>query len=83
MSRKKKPEEKNIRSSAAECLTYIAATSDNPESVEMRYEDENIWLMQKMLVTLYNVEVYTINKCISKILQMVSLYRKQLFGISE
>jgi len=36
-----------IRSSAAEYLTYVAATGDQPESVEMRYEDENIWLMQK------------------------------------
>lgn len=40
---------------------------DNPESVEMRYEDENIWLTQKMLATLYNVEVHTINEHISKI----------------
>jgi len=31
-----------IRSSAAEYLTYVAATGDNPQSVEMRYEDENI-----------------------------------------
>jgi hypothetical protein len=33
----------------------------------MRYEDENIWLTQKMLATLYNVEVHTINEHISKI----------------
>jgi len=67
MSKKKTPEEKNIRSSAAEYLTYIAATGDNPQSVEMRYEDENIWLTQKMLATLYDVEIPTINEHIAKI----------------
>lgn len=63
---KKKNNDITIRSSAAEYLTFIAATGDNPESVEMRYEDESIWLTQKMLATLYNVEVNTINEHISK-----------------
>lgn len=67
MTKKKKSEEKTIRSSAAEYLTYVASTGDNPESVEMRYEDENIWLTQKMLAALYDVEVHTINEHISKI----------------
>lgn len=44
-----------VRSSAAEYLTFVAATGDNDESVEMRYEDENIWLTQKMMAALYNV----------------------------
>lgn len=67
MSKKKQPEEKTIRSSAAEYLTYVAATGDNPQSVEMRYEDENIWLTQKLLATLYDVEIPTINEHITKI----------------
>ncbi|GHV78732.1 toxin Fic [Spirochaetia bacterium] len=65
-----KKTEKNavsIRSSAAEYLTFVAATGDNAESVEMRYEDENIWITQKMLAALYNVEVNTINYHIKKI----------------
>lgn len=33
-----------IKSSAAEYLTYIASMGDNEEIIEMRYEDENIWL---------------------------------------
>ena len=49
-----------IRSSAAEYLTFVAATGDNSELIEMRYEDENIWFTQKMLSTLYNVEINTI-----------------------
>ena len=56
-----------IRSSAAEYLTYIAATGDSSESIEMRYEDENIWLTQKMMASLYGVEVPTINEHIRKI----------------
>ena len=48
-----KKKEVTIRSSAAEYLTYIASTGDSPESYEMRYEDENIWLTQKMMAALY------------------------------
>lgn len=51
-----------VRSSAAEYLTFVAATGDNDESVEMRYEDENIWLTQKMMAALYNVSVSAINQ---------------------
>ncbi len=58
-----------IRSSAAEYLTYIAATGDNPQSIEMRYEDENIWLTQKLMLVLYDVDVRTINYHIKKILE--------------
>ena len=58
-----------IRSSAAEYLTYIAATGDNPQSIDMRYEDENIWLTQKLMAVLYDVDVRTINYHIKKILE--------------
>ena len=50
-----------VRSSTAEYLTYIAATGGSDESIELRYEDENIWLTQKMMATLYGVDVRTIN----------------------
>ncbi len=42
-----------VRSSAAEYLTFVAARGSLETSVEMRYEDENIWLTQKMMATLY------------------------------
>ena len=45
-------QEQAIRSSAAEYLTFVAATGDSTESMEMRYEDENIWLTQKMMSAL-------------------------------
>ena len=64
---KKKKEEVTIRSSAAEYLTYVASVGDQQDSVEMRYEDENIWLTQKMMATLYDVDVRTINEHIKNI----------------
>ncbi len=44
-----------LRSSAAEYLTFVAATGESDVSFEMRYENENIWLTQKMMATLYDV----------------------------
>ena len=70
---KKKNNEITIRSSAAEYLTYVAATGDDPQSFEMRYEDENIWLTQKMLATLYDVEIPTINYHIKRIFDDMEL----------
>ena len=63
----KKKNEITIRSSAAEYLTYIASVGDQQDSIEMRYEDENIWLTQKMMAVLYDVDVRTINEHIKKI----------------
>ena len=63
----KKKDEITIRSSAAEYLTYVASVGDQQDSVEMRYEDENIWLTQKMMATLYDVGLPTINEHIKKI----------------
>ena len=63
----KKKDEITIRSSAAEYLTYVASVGDQQGSIEMRYEDENIWLTQKMMATLYDVDVRTINEHIKKI----------------
>ena len=62
-----KKKEVTIRSSAAEYLTFVAATGDSKESIEVRYEDENIWITQKMLAVLYDVETNTINYHIKKI----------------
>ena len=67
---KDKNQEKNelqIRSSAAEYLTFIAANGDDQEAIEIRYEDENIWLTQKMMATLYDVSVSAINQHLKKI----------------
>ena len=62
-----KKNEVTIRSSAAEYLTYVASVGDQIDSFEMRYENENIWLTQKMMAVLYDVSIPTINEHIKKI----------------
>ncbi|MFT4217730.1 MAG: RhuM family protein [Micropruina sp.] len=61
-----------VRSSAAEYLTFVAATGDGGGAVELRYEDENIWLTQKLMAELYGVSV-----------QMVSKHLQTLFESGE
>lgn len=62
-----KKKELSPRSSAAEYLTFVASTGASDASYEMRYEDENIWLTQKMMAALYDVGLPTINEHIKKI----------------
>jgi len=60
MTRKKPPVTASIvRSSAAEYLTFVAASGQG--GVEAVYADENVWLSQKMMAQLYDVETPTIN----------------------
>ena len=56
-----------VRSSAAEYLTFVAASGSSESSVEMRYEDENVWLTQKMMATLYDVTVPAVNQHLKRI----------------
>ena len=61
-------DEKNkniVRSSSVEYLTFIAATGDG--GVNAIYQDANIWLSQKMMGTLYSVNIRTINEHLKKI----------------
>ena len=82
--RKAKPksgkiEKSIIRSSAAEYLTFVAANGQG--GVEAVYADESIWLTQKMMGVLYDVNVRTVNEHLKKIfadseLQENSVIRK-------
>ena len=67
MSSKKKPskEVSLVRSSAAEYLTFVAASGSG--GVEAVYADESIWLTQKMMGLLYDVETHTINYHLKKV----------------
>ena len=56
-----------VRSSAAEYLTFFAVSGASEINVEMRYEDENIWLTQKVMATLYDVSVPAINQHLKRI----------------
>ncbi|MDO4508000.1 MAG: virulence RhuM family protein [Candidatus Saccharibacteria bacterium] len=67
--KKRQREVSIVRSAAAEYLTYVAATGSDSSSMEMRYEDENIWLTQKMMAELYGVSVSAINQHIKNIFE--------------
>lgn len=74
----KKNDPSLIRSSAAEYLTFIAATGQG--GVEAVYADENVWVSQRMMGQLYDVDVRTINYHLKKVfsdseLQEVSVIR--------
>ena len=56
-----------VRSSASEYLTFVASGGDSEAGVEMRYEDENIWLTQKMMAELYAVSVPAVNQHLKRI----------------
>lgn len=62
---KKKAEASLVRSSAAEYLTFVAASGQG--GVEAVYADENVWLSQKMMGVLYNVETHTVNYHLKKV----------------
>ncbi len=64
---KNKNNEVTICSSSAEYLIYVASVADEKNGIEIRYEDKNIWLIQKMMPMLYDVETHTINYYIKKI----------------
>lgn len=71
-----KKREITIRSSAAEYLSYVASVGDQPLSVELRYEDENIWLTQKLMAELYGVTVPDINQHLKTIYDDRELIRE-------
>ncbi len=52
-------------SAAAEYLTFVAVSGE--DSVEVRYENENIWLTQKMMAELYGIERSVVTKHLKKI----------------
>ena len=64
---KSRKHEITIRSSAAEYLTFVSSVGDQPQSVELRYEDENLWMTQRLMAELYGVDIRTVNEHIQKI----------------
>ena len=62
---KKQAEVSLVRSSAAEYLTFVAASGQG--GVEAVYADENVWLSQKMMGVLYDVETHTVNYHLKKV----------------
>jgi len=58
-----------IKSSTAEYLTFISSIGTNEESIELRYEDENIWMTQKMIAQLYDVSISAVNQHIKTLVK--------------
>jgi hypothetical protein len=76
MSKKKSDKTVSItESSAAQYLTFVAAVGSDLQNIEMRYQDENIWLTQKMMATLYDVTVPAINQHLKRIFDDAELSR--------
>ena len=68
------PEKNLIRNSTAEFLIFTSTAGE--ESIEVRYEDEIIWLSQKMLATLFDVKIPTINEHLKNIYESGELTRE-------
>ncbi|MEI7511353.1 MAG: RhuM family protein [Candidatus Peregrinibacteria bacterium] len=68
-STKKKPGNITIRSSAAEYLSYASALGGEETAIELRYEDENLWLTQKLIAELYGVSVSAVNQHLKKLMK--------------
>jgi hypothetical protein len=62
-----------INSCTAQYLTFVSASGDDPNSIEVRYEDENIWMTQKMMAELYGVSVQAIQQHIATLIEKVEI----------
>ena len=69
-------DEKNllIRNSTAEFLTFELQSKQ--DSIEVRYEDETIWLSQKMMSMLFDVSIKTINEHLQNIYESGELEKE-------
>jgi len=54
-----------IRNSTAEFLIFTAQAGE--QSIEARYEEETIWLSQKLMASLFDVDIRTINEHLKNI----------------
>ena len=67
MKKETSPKIITIRSGTAEYLTFVSAMGGEKQAVEIRYEDENIWLTQKKMAELYDVSVSAINQHLDRL----------------
>ena len=76
MSRKKneKRSVQRIRNSTAEFLIFTGQTGE--QSIEARYEDETVWLSQRLMAELFAVSVPTINEHLKNIYETSELTRE-------
>lgn len=70
---KKQLSQNIIKASSAQYLTFVSSVGNAPESIEVRYEDENIWMTQKMMAELYGVSISAINQHVKKLVDFVEI----------
>lgn len=70
-----------IRNSTAEFLIFTRQAGE--DGIEMRVEDETVWLTQKLMAALFEVTVPTINEHLANLYSQEELAEDALFGISE
>jgi hypothetical protein len=70
-----------IRNSTAEFLIFTQQNEDN--GIEVLFQDETIWLTQKMMAELFNVKVPAISKHLNNIFQEFELERDTTISILE
>jgi len=66
---KNQSSDQSIQSSTAQYLTFVSASGDDSENIEVRYEDENIWMTQKIMAELYGVSVQAIQQHIATLVE--------------
>ncbi len=67
-------EKKQIRNSTAEFLIFSAQSGG--DELEIRYEDETIWLTQKLMARLFDVDVRTISEHLGNIYDQKEIERE-------
>src|SRR5665647_2789778 len=70
----KKRETKLIRNSTAEFLIFTKQSGEN--GIEALYEDNTIWLTQKLMATLFDVTIPTINEHLKNIYEKEEINRE-------
>ncbi len=70
----------NIRNSTAEFLIFTGQSGEN--GIEVRVAEESVWLTQKLMGTLFEISVPTINEHLTKLFNQMRYTKRQLSGIS-
>ncbi len=68
------PPSKLIRNSTAEFLIFTA--QEDGSSIEARYEDETIWLTQRLMAELFDVDVRTVSEHLGNVFSSGELERE-------
>ena len=69
-----------IRNSTAEFLIFTTNTAQ--DTIEVKIEDDSVWLTQKLIAKLFDVSIATINEHLKNILKPMNSKKVQLLGNS-